>query len=215
MKQIQMALQNYGKFLQLLLLLAILSAGCASTHPTVGAWRDAGFSPKRTDKIAFALRPNPNSEDAELGRLLTAELKREGFNIVPAAEADYTLAYVVEDDSTEHYLPERDFTVGGPPQRTPNIVVPSKMPPPGLEEAQLYTPPSISPGVVVFHNKGLRLFLYTNPKAHGGNLQLAWSGCIEAGETVSSDREPLLIKTLLGYFGENYVGRVDLNPQTP
>ena len=76
----------------LLPLLVILLAGCASKHPTIGAWRSTGFSPARTDKIALTLRPNPGAEDEELGRLLTAEFQRQGFNLVPQAEADYTLA---------------------------------------------------------------------------------------------------------------------------
>ena len=59
-------------------------------------------------------------------------------------------------------------------------------------------------------DQGIRLYLYVNPKTHPGGLQIAWQGCIEAGETVSPDREPLLIKTLLGYFGQDYTGRIEL-----
>ena len=195
----------------LLSLLTIVLAGCASNHPTMGAWRGAGFSPARSDKIALTLRPNPSAEDAEVGRILTAELEREGFNLVPLAEADYTLAYAVEDDSTETYLPRRDFTISPPPQ-TSNVIMASGIPgPPGLTPVtpQGYQS-SIGPSVIVYHSKGIRLYLYTNPKTHPGGFQIAWSGCIDAGEKVSAKREPLLVEALLGYFGKDYVGRVTL-----
>jgi hypothetical protein len=42
-------------------------------------------------------------------------------------------------------------------------------------------------------------------------LETAWSGCIEAGGTVSPDREPLLIQKLLSYFGQDYHGTVNLD----
>jgi hypothetical protein len=61
----------------------------------------------------------------------------------------------------------------------------------------------------VHPNKGIRLYLYANPEKYSG-LQIAWQGCIEAGESVSPDREPLLIRTLLGYFGQDYAGSIDL-----
>ncbi|MEI9963095.1 MAG: hypothetical protein WDM76_18875 [Limisphaerales bacterium] len=68
----------------------IILAGCATNHPAVATRLDSHFSPARTDKIALALRSWPES-DAELGRVLTAELERAGFNLVPAAAADYLL----------------------------------------------------------------------------------------------------------------------------
>lgn len=204
---------NTQKFSLLPLALAIFLAGCASKHPTVGAWRGTGFSPARTDKIALTLRPNPGAEDAELGRLLTAELQRQGFNLVPQAEADYTLAYAVEDDSTATYVPRHDVAVAAPPQTSQYIISSANQaqpgfsrPPPGFTPAS-----SIGPRTYVYHNKGLRLYLYTNPKTHPGGLQIAWSGCIEAGERVSAEREPLLIKKLLGYFGQDYHGTVNLD----
>lgn len=195
----------------LLPFLTILLAGCASNHPTVGAWRSAGFSPAPTDKIAFTLRPNPSDEDAEAGRILTAELERKGFNLVPLAEADYTLAYAVEDDSTETYLPRRDFALSPPPQTSQDILASAAPGPSGYMRAPSGFAPSIGPTVVVYHSKGIRLYLYTNPQTHSGKFQLAWSGCIDAGERVSAKREPLLIEALLGYFGQDYVGRVALS----
>jgi len=198
------------KFVPPLLVLAVFLAGCATSHPTVGAQRGAGFSPARTDKIALTLRPNPSQEDAQLGRLLTAELQREGFNLVSSAEADYTLAYALEDDSTETDVPWRDFTVPSDPQSSRDIIASATSPPPGFARAPAGTAPSIGSTAIVYHSKGVSLYLYTNPKTHGGKFQLAWSGCIDAGNGVSTQREALLIEKLLGYFGQDYIGRVNL-----
>jgi hypothetical protein len=195
----------------LLPLLAILLAGCASNRPMVGAWRGAGFSPAQTDKIALTLRPNPGDADAEAGRILTAELVREGFNLVPLAEADYTLAYAVEDDSVENYVPARVYAVSTPSQTSQNIIAPGMSAPPAFTpQSPQGFQPYIGPTLIVYHTKGIRLYLYTNPKTHPGGLQIAWSGCIDAGEKVSAKREPLLIEALLGHFGQDYVGRVSL-----
>jgi hypothetical protein len=193
--------------------LALLLTGCASNHPMMGARCGTGFSPTRTDKIALTLRPNPSTKDAELGRVLTAELKREGFNLVPQAEADYTLSYAVEDDSTETYVPQRDFVVATPRQTAQELAASATPPPPGFSRPPPgFTPASfIGPTVVVYHNKGIRLYLYTNPKTHPGGLEMAWSGCIEAGDRVSAKREPLLIEALLTHFGQDYIGSVNLN----
>ena len=207
--------QNMKLYLySLTLISAILLIGCVSNHPTVGAWRGAGFSPVRTDKIALTLRPNPNHEDAELSRVLTTELKCEGFNLVPLEEADYTLAYVVEDDSVENYVPTPQFTVSTPPQTTkeitgpPNQIGSSYQTPTGMVPSGYQQPQSQM--LIVYHDKGIRLYLYTNPKTHPGGLRVAWSGCIEAGEKVSVEREPLLIQALLGHFGQDYNGHVSL-----
>ncbi len=199
-------------FFLLLPFLTILLAGCASNHPTVGAWRGAGFSPAQKDKIALTLRPNPSYEDAEVGRVLTAELQREGFNLVPLAEADYTLAYAVEDDSTETFLPARVFALPAPPQISNIIIAPGMLVSHGIFDPRTQEfQPSIDPTVVVYHAKGIRLYLYTNPKTHPGGLQIAWSGCIDAGVRVSAEREPLLIRALLAYFGQDYIGRAELD----
>jgi len=192
--------------------LIILLAGCATNHPTVGAWRGTGFHPARTDQIALTSRPDPSAEDAELGRVLVAELKREGFKLVPAAEADYTLAYVLEDDSTATYMPQHDFVVATPAQTSQDLAASATPPPPGFSRPQAGLTPASSLGstVVVYSNKGIRLYLYTNPQTHPGGLQLAWSGCIEAGQRVPAEREPVLIAKLLTYFGQDYHGTVDL-----
>jgi hypothetical protein len=188
------------------LVLAISSAGCASNGVLVSAQRNAQFSPTPADTIVMALRPNPSAEDAALGTALLAELAREDFNIVTNVDAAYTLTYLVEDDSTERTYFHPEVYQRPPPQTTGDILA-TEMGNPGRLAPQNTV---IVPTTLVFRARGIRLYLYANPKRHPGGLQVAWTGCIESGRTIPTNREPLLIKTLLGYFGQDYLGRVNL-----
>jgi hypothetical protein len=198
----------------LLTLMTILSAGCATNNGViVSARHDAHFSPTRTDKISMALRPNPSAEDAALGSILQAELKSEGFDIVTNADADYALACLVEDDSTvetywhhELVASPNPYVVTLPPQTTGDRIVQDLT---GQRQREFGETVTV-PVAVTVQRKGIRLYLYTNPKTHPGGLQIAWQGCIEAGKTIPAGRELVLIRTLLGYFGQDYVGRVTL-----
>jgi hypothetical protein len=199
----------------LLSFLIILLAGCATNNGViVSARHDAHFSPTPADKIVMALRPNPSAEDAALGSALLAELARENFNIVTNADADYTLTYMVEDDSTERtyyhqeqILGRNPFVVTPPPQSTREIETPLMLNNSSQYESQETI---MVPTTLVYRSKGIRLYLYANPKTHPGGLQIAWSGCIEAGKSIPADREPILIKTLLVHFGQDYAGNVSL-----
>lgn len=183
--------------------LAILSAGCASHHPMVNTWSNAQFSPTRADKMGLTLRPNPSPEDAELGRLLVAELKLEGFDLVPIEKADYLLTYVLEDNWTVDEQNRITTSVVPPPQTTQQMFLPPQAQTPSAPISTVSTP-------IVFHSKGIRLYLYTNPQTRPGGLQIAWQGYIDAGNTVSAERETVLIRTLLGCFGQEQHRRVDL-----
>ncbi len=201
--------------LVLLLALAALFTGCASTTPQgilVTAQRDPAFSPTRTDRICLTQQLNSRPEDAALARALTAELTRENFNIVTNTDADYTLACVIEDDSTSVSVPRAIHPYSNAPTSTVTPNVPG-IDPLSPEERENGGQPGLQTEIVqveyVHPDQGIRLYLYANPKKHPG-LQIAWQGCIEAGQTVSPGREPLLIKTLLGYFGQDYTGRVAL-----
>jgi hypothetical protein len=194
-------MKSYLLFFLLTLMLITFSTGCVSNRANVGAWRDSNFSPTRTSKIALTLMSNPSIEDAELGRALIAELKRENFNLVPSSEADYTLACAVEDNSEQIYTPSQQPFLSTPPQITGQAYDES-----AFRTQQTQFPPTL----IVVHKKDIRLYLYTNPQTHSGSLHIAWTGSIEAGETVSTNREPALIKTLLGYFGQEYTGPVNL-----
>lgn len=206
-----------GFVLFLSLAMAILFTGCATT-PTgilITAQRDPDFAPTRTNTICLALQNNQSAENTQLGKALMAEFSNEHFNIVTNADTDYTLTYLIEDDSTSEIVPRAihipSSTQASPPAfpiGNPSPYLRAEMPPteaPG--EPSLQT--TIVQTEYIRPDQGIRLYLYANPKKYPG-LTIAWQGCIEAGESVSPEREPLLIKTLLGYFGQDYTGRIFL-----
>ena len=187
--------------------LVILLAGCATHHPMVSTWPESQFSPTRADKIALTLRPQASPEDAELGRLLVDELNREGFHLVPIEKADYLMACGFTDELVEdqgHWV--TTTTPAAPPQTTAQIFT---QPQPMLINGS--TPASGVRQPVVFRSRGIWLFLYTNPKTNPGGLRIAWQGYITTGQIVTGERETLLLRTLLGYFGQEQHGPVNLN----
>jgi hypothetical protein len=58
--------------------------------------------------------------------------------------------------------------------------------------------------------QGIRLQLFSRPRAPAGRPETAWEGYIDAGFKVSPEREPVLLKTLLTFFGKDYNGRARL-----
>lgn len=185
--------------------LIFICAGCATHRPELSIWRDARFSPSPTNSIGLTDRPNPTPQDAELGRMLVGEMQQEGFQIVPSAQADFLLTYVLEDVTEKSTMMPRiseDFMAdhASMPQTTGQIT--DQIYTRSYEvRLRTYVPPTF-----VFHSKAIRLFLYTNPKKNSGEFKLVWQGSIEAGESVPADRELLLLRTLLGYFGKDQNG---------
>ncbi|HLZ54762.1 MAG TPA: hypothetical protein VKS19_09820 [Verrucomicrobiae bacterium] len=196
-----MKLRRLAALLWLLPPLVILMAGCATRHPMVSTWHESEFSPTRADKIALTLRPRPSPEDAELGRLLVDELKREGFNLVPMEKADYLIAGTLTDELVTDQQHRITTTVPAPPPQTTGQIM--TLPSSSASETSISRP-------VIFRNRGIRLFLYTNPKTNPSGLQIAWQGYIATGQPATAERETLLIRTLLGYFGQEQHGPVNL-----
>jgi hypothetical protein len=194
--------------LPLAIVMLILSAGCATKLPMVSAVSYSQFTPVPTNAIALSTKANPNPEDEELNRVLIAELNRQGFNLVPYEKADYILTYAIEDE----WMEDREQSIIARPM------------PPAQTTAQMdwgtgTQTPGISPVSVTTtftsQSKGIRLIVYTNPKRHPGGLEIVWQGCIDSTQTLSSENETALIRTLLGYFGQNHEGRVALPLKTP
>ncbi len=196
-----MKLRRLAALLWLLPPLVILMAGCATRHPMVSTWHESEFSPTRADKIALTLRPQPSPEDAALGRLLVDELKREGFNLVPMEKADYLIAGTLTDELVTDQQHRITTTVPAPPPQTTGQIMTLQSS--SVPETSISRP-------VIFRNRGIRLFLYTNPKTNPSGLQIAWQGYIATGQPATAERETLLIRTLLGYFGQEQHGPVNL-----
>lgn len=178
--------------------LVILLTGCATHQPVISTWRDSQVTPTRADKIALTIQPQPSPEDAELGRLLAAELKREGFNLVPVEQADYLMAYAWEDELVDQGRSITTTTPAAPPQTTAQA----------MGQAVPTVPARVASQPVVYRDRGIRLFLYNNSKTHPGGLRIVWQGYIAAGHTTSAAGKTALLKTLLGYLGQEYHGTV-------
>src|ERR1700744_261468 len=104
----------YRLFSMFLLACALFSAGCATQkRPEVNSWGDTHFTPTPKNTLAMTDRLHASPEDVALGRLLTDEMQRAGFTFAPAAQADFLLAYVTDDVSTEqqnfHAMPQESM----------------------------------------------------------------------------------------------------------
>ncbi len=185
--------------------LVILVTGCITHRPTLSTWRDSTLTPTRADKIALTPQLNPSPETAALGRLLTAELQREGFHLVPADQADYLMAYALEDELVNQGRTIAITTAASPPQTTAQVMDET---PPGGYSSDPTIPARAVSQPVVYRNRGIRLFLYNNPKTHPGGFRIVWQGYISSGLSASPQRETILLKTLLGYLGQEYHGPV-------
>jgi hypothetical protein len=58
--------------------------------------------------------------------------------------------------------------------------------------------------------QGIRLRLYPRANSRAASLQPAWDGYIDGGPKVSAERQPILLKTLLSYFGRDFTGSAPL-----
>lgn len=204
-------------FLFSLLVVVTISTGCASHTAYVLARRDASYSPNPTNKIAIVNHLHSRPEDQELSVALMAELKKQGFRLVPQEEADYTLSYWIEDNWRERKVPvQRYDPTGYDPRFGSGPISPS----------QAHYAQAVSGGVIYQSQmpgtvtetlvddpvavQGIRLQLYSRASAPGGRPCSAWEGYIAAGFKVTPRREPLLLRTLLTYFGKDYAGRARL-----
>ena len=148
--------------------LAFLSAGSATQATSVHTWRNPDFSPTAADTIALTEHPNPSAQDQALQQLLTTTLQQDGFKMTSPAQADYLLAFVLDEATQQQQqivYRHDDQPVGAPftPQRDSQVGMMSSY------SAQ------VPDHVVTFRctTKFIRLYLYTNPKTHAGNFQLA------------------------------------------
>jgi hypothetical protein len=192
--------------------LAVISNGCASTPKSVliTAQRDPHYSLSRSNAISMALHPNPSRENALLGAALMAELSNKHFNITTNADADYVLTYRVEDNSTAVVSQHEEVqSVFAPPPQNNAQMSGAFIGGQTYNQGDTYRIHTVSTPLV-FTDKGIRLYLFTNPKKQPQGFQFAWQGYIGGGTSITAERIPFLVKTLLGYFGEDYSGKIDL-----
>jgi len=189
------------------LALAACLAGCASRNPQVYARRDPAFFPSATNRITIGQHRQARPEDAALGTALTAELTRRGFNLTSRADAEYVLAYWIEENwSTMRSSGGISYGDRGPVGVTT------------YEGSPISAPGTLTVGVSsdgrqerYLLNQGIRLELYPQGKLPNGNLTAAWAGSIASGSTVKPANVPALLRALLEHFGQDFSGRVKLD----
>lgn len=195
----------------LLLFVVWWSTGCASKQAYVIARLDPQYSPTSSNKLALARQNQPRSEEQELSRALVAELERQGFQIVPQAEADYTLACWIEND----WRTQKTIVRTVEPGLVLRGGVPTQMPlapgsPTQFYHHQLHHHQVARVVDEQVPAQGIRLRLYPRESPQAGRFQPAWDGYIDGGSKISLKRQPILLKTLLGYFGRDFNGRATL-----
>lgn len=186
------------------LVLISLLTGCASRGPKIVAVRYAGYSPSFTNRIALAEHQESRPGDALLRTALASELTRRGSKLSTTAEADYVLAYWIEDSwNTIHSAGGVSF--GGSARPVGNVT---------YQGSPLTTKGSMTVGMAsdgtmerYLAAQGIRLELYPREKLRTGDLSPAWFGYIEAGISVKPGQEANLLSALLDYFGQDFSGR--------
>lgn len=186
-----------------LLAMVLASAGCASHRTNLIA--RSGGQPLRMEgrSVSLMLSLHRDPQQRELDRLLTMELQRRGFSIVPQAEADFTISANTEINwvtttTTVHPQVQANSlfvpypgTGGFVPISTEPALVPVRM------ETQIPT-------------EGIRLRLYETRVLKQGRFQTAWEGYIEAGLKLRPEQQPVLLKSLCDYLGRDFIGHVKI-----
>ena len=192
----------------------LLTPGCSSRSAYVVARHDVRYPLSLTNKIAIAEHAHPRPEEQSLRTVLMAELRERGFNVVPSTEAEYTLTYWIDVSwrRGKIVVSNREGTWSDPYSGPRGYSAPYAPPPFGPRAGSYYTPVPSVPEVVdvPWETQGIRLKVFPQESMRAGNLQTAWDGYIEGGDEVSEKREPVLVRTLLSYFGTEFIGRAKL-----
>jgi len=188
--------------------------GCSSRAYVI-ARHNSQYQLSATNKIAIADHAHPAPEEQSLRTAVMSELREKGFKIVSSSEAEYTLTYWIDVS----WKRGKVVVPGGEARWTQPVFVPGG----GRYDSRV--PPRITPvgptssdsplGIqhvveVPWETKGIRLKVFPQTSMRAGNLQTAWDGYIEVGDEVSEAREPVLVRTLLNYFGTDFVGKAKL-----
>jgi len=196
---------------RLVLLLGLIAVvtGCASSTAYVIARGDTRFHLNATDRIALATHPKPSKSTLTLQQTLVTALQEKGIEIVSPAEAEFTLTYWLDDS----WKPGKKviYSQGGWQRDFYPVSAGGTFAGPygGIFG---YSAEPILPKVVdsPFYVQGIRLKLYPKTGQGAGQFETAWEGYIEGGDRVSAKRGPVLLRTLLQYFGQDFVGRAEL-----
>jgi hypothetical protein len=190
--------------------LLVLSAGCTTHLADIVARRGSPPLPSNGRNVALMTSVQARPQDGPLQRVVVAELERNGYHIVTQPEADYTLVCYVEDNWLTQLGPSAWLDL---PSSSPSITVLPADRKVVAEKRETHYDPYLTSNYCPKEKvpkQGVRLRFYSSPSLQAGRFETAWEGYIEAGLTLRPEREPLLVKTLLTFFGRDYVGRVKL-----
>jgi hypothetical protein len=200
----------------------LASAGCATHRVRIAAHGDSQHPISKDQKITVA-PPDPAQRGGDvLYRTLLEELSLAGFQVVSQADADYML--VVFLDQNDHEISGPSPTLRGNYLRTASMH-------PGLGTTANY--PIYSSAKYSIHSsadypiyssqealswptmhtgsEGIRLSLYPTRVGQPAQLHSAWEGYVDSGRaTVPPERQRRMVKTLLSYFGRDFVGKIRL-----
>ncbi|NOS72335.1 MAG: hypothetical protein HOP33_20725 [Verrucomicrobia bacterium] len=190
-----------------LLVSVVVLTGCSSPNAYVIARRDARFNLSNASKIALGEHSHPREAEETLKRDLLAALTERGIALVPPEQAEFTLTYWLDDS----WKPGKKFEYEG----NPSMMFPRPMviPPPkgfGGSSTVIYQEPIITAPRVVdwpYYIQGIRLKVYPKTGDPALRLRSAWEGYIEGGDRVSKKRQPVLLRTLLDYYGQDFNGK--------
>ena len=195
----------------------LLATGCASRNAYVIARHNAQYQLNVTNRIVIADHAHPRPEEESLRAALMSELRQQGFHLVAASEAEYTLTYWIDVSWKQGKIvvSDREGTWADP-NHYPGYHAPHV--PPFFQIAGAYSERTAAKQRVVevpWETKGIRLKVFPQESMRAGNLQTAWDGYIEVGDEVSEERQPALVRTLLNYFGTDFVGKARLVAAPP
>lgn len=188
-----------------LALLPFLTSACSSSKAYVTARSQPQSSFTPASRIAVAPHAAPRREEQVLQQALQLELSRQGFQVVPADQADFILTYWIEEawkPGKQVIYPVDDWPASLPPPLPPILAGA----PAGIAYSPHYEP---APRIVdaPFNVQGIRLKLFPAHGTGADQLRPAWEGYIEGGAIVRAKREAVLLRTLFQYFGRNFEGR--------
>jgi hypothetical protein len=158
--------------------------------------------------IALVSHPKARPEDERLRRVLIEALQREGVTPRTASEADFVLAYWI-DDSWDEVVPATQPTYQR--QVTSVIVGNANDPTDGRAYDEYARAPEQRPQPARYLSvKGVKLTVYSNRAVGAARLAPVWEGYVEVSSIESSGQLADAVSKLLAHFGQEFTGRVRL-----
>lgn len=188
---------------------ASVLTGCASHSMQLVARRNSAEAPTSIAGIALVNHPKPRPEDERLKLVLTEALQREGIRPKSNGEADYVLAYWI-DDSWDEVVPATQPSYQG---LVTHVVVGNVNDPSEGRMADEYAHRASEQRAQparYLSVKGVKLRVYSNRATGAARLAPVWEGYVEVGSIESSAHLAEAVRSLLAHFGQDFTGRVRL-----